>query len=151
MILSVFIRVNLWLNVLMSTEPEENATGTASLIVGPQDLASSISSDTGDDFPPVLATARMVALMEIAASRVLLPLLGQGELSVGVTVDITHTAPTPMGAEVTATARYAGREGKLFLFEVRAADRGGEVGRGWHKRAIVSNERLQSGAAKRVG
>ena len=132
-------------------ELEQNATGTATLIVGPQDLASSISSDTGDDFPPVLATARMIALMEIAASRVLLPLLGPGELSVGVTVDITHTAPTPMGAEVTATARYAGREGKLFLFEVSAADRGGKVGRGWHKRAIVSNERLQSGAAKRVG
>jgi len=132
-------------------ELEQDATGTATLVVGPQDLASSISNDTGDDFPPVLATARMVALMEIAASRVLVPLLAPGELSVGVTVDITHTAPTPLGAEVTATARYAGREGKLFLFEVSAADPGGEVGRGWHKRAIVSNERLQSGAAKRVG
>ena len=132
-------------------EPEQDTIGIATLVVGPQDLASSISNDTGDDFPPVLATARMVALMEIAASRVLVPLLGPGELSVGVTVDITHTAPTPIGAEVTATARYAGREGKLFLFEVSAADPGGEVGRGWHKRAIVSNERLQSGAAKRVG
>ena len=132
-------------------EPELNTTGTATLIVGPQHLASSISSETGDSFPPVFATARMVALMEVAASRVLIPLLGPGELSVGVTVDINHTAPTPLGAEVTATARYAGRDGKLFLFEVSCADKGGEVGRGWHKRAIVSNERLQSGAAKRVG
>src|ERR1041384_8287491 len=130
-------------------EPEENATGTATLVVGPHDLASSISSQSGDDFPPVLATARMVALMEIAASRVLVPMLGPGELSVGVTVDITHTAATPPGAQVTATARYAGREGKLFLFEVSVADPGGEVGRGWHKRAIVSSERLQSGAARR--
>src|SRR5215217_7731160 len=135
----------------MSNQLEVNATGAATLIVGPQDLASSISSETADSFPPVLATARMVALMEIAASRVLIPLLNPGELSVGVTVDINHTAPTPLGAEVTAKARYAGREGKLFLFEVSAADRGGEVGRGRHKRAIVSNERLQSGAAKRVG
>jgi len=132
-------------------EPEPNATGTATLIVGPQDLASSIASVTGDSFPPVFATARMIALMEVAASRVLVPLLGPGELSVGVTVDINHTAPTPLGAEVTATARFAGREGKLFLFEVSCADKGGEVGRGWHKRAIVSSERLQSGAAKRVG
>jgi len=132
-------------------EPELNATGTATLTVGPQDLASSISDETGDAFPQVLATARMVALMEIAASRVLKPLLGPGELSVGVTVDINHTAPTPLGAEITATARYAGREGKLFLFEISAADRGGEVGRGWHKRAIVSSERLRSGAAKRAG
>src|ERR1044072_2584459 len=131
-------------------EPEENSTGTATLVVGPHDLASSISNETGDAFPPVLATARMVALMEIAASRVLKPLLGPGELSVGVTVDITHTAPTPLSAQVTATARYAGREGKLFLFEVSVADRGGEVGRGWHKRAIVTSERLLAGAAKRV-
>jgi predicted thioesterase len=135
----------------MTNEPELNSTGTATLRVGPQDLASSISNETGDSFPPVLATARMVALMEVAASRVLKPLCGPGELSVGVTVDITHTAPTPSGAEVTATARYAGREGKLFLFEVSCADKGGEVGRGWHKRAIVSNERLQSSAAKRAG
>lgn len=135
----------------MSNEPQPEATGTATLIVGPQDLASSISIETGDSFPAVLATARMVALMEIAASRVLKPLCGPGELSVGVTVDITHTAPTPLGAEVTAAARYVGREGKLFLFEVSCADKGGQVGRGWHKRAIVSSERLQSGAAKRTG
>jgi predicted thioesterase len=135
----------------MSNEPEVNATGTATLIVGPQHLASSISGETGDSFPPVFATARMIALMEVAASRVLIPLLGPGELSVGVTVDINHTAPTPLGAEVKATARYAGREGKLFLFEISASDPGGEVGRGWHKRAIVSSERLQSGAARRVG
>lgn len=136
---------------MSNNEPELNATGTANLVVGPQDLASSISNQTGDEFPPVLATARMIALMEIAASRVLQPLLGPGELSVGVTVDVSHTAPTPLDAQVTATARYAGREGKLFLFEVSVADPGGEVGRGWHKRAIVSSERLQSGAAKRVG
>ena len=124
-------------------EPELNTIGTATLVVGPQDLASSISSRTRDEFPPVLATARMIALMEIAAGRVLQPLLGPGELSVGVTVDISHTAPTPPGAEVIATARYAGREGRLFLFEVSVADPGGEVGRGWHKRAIVSNEPFQ--------
>ena len=132
-------------------ELELNTTGTAELIVGPQDLASSISGETGDQFPDVLATARMVALMEIAGSRVLQPLLGPGELSVGVTVDIRHTAPTPPGVKVIANARYAGREGKLFLFEVTASDPGGEIGRGWHKRAIVTSERLQTGAARRVG
>lgn len=132
-------------------EPELNATATAELVVGPEDLASSLPVEMGDQFPAVLATARLVALMEIAAARVLKPLLEAGELSVGVTVDISHTAPTPPGAQVTTTARYAGREGKLFLFEVSATDPGGEIGRGWHKRAIVTSERLQSGAAKRIG
>lgn len=131
-------------------EPEINATATAQLVVGPEDLASSLPIEMGDQFPAVFATARMVALMEIAAARVLKPLLGPGELSVGVTVEVSHTAPTPAGAQVTTTARYAGREGKLFLFEVTASDPGGEIGRGWHKRAIVTGERLQSGAAKRI-
>ena len=135
----------------MPNEPELNATATAELVVGPNDLASSFPDEMGDQFPAVLATARMIALMEVAAARVLKPLLEPGELSVGVTVDITHTAPTPPGARVTTTARYTGREGKLFLFEVSASDPGGEIGRGWHKRAIVTSERLQTGAAKRVG
>jgi len=135
----------------MSNEPEMNATATAQWVVRSEDLASAVLAEMGDDFPRVFATARMIGLMEIAAARVLQPLLGPGELSVGVTVDVSHTAPTPEGAQVTATARYAGREGKLFLFEVSVSDPGGEVGRGWHKRAIVSAERLQNGAARRVG
>lgn len=130
-------------------EPEINATATAELVVGPNDLASSISSEHGDSFPAVLATARMVALMETAAARVMQPLLGPGELSVGVTVDVTHSAPTPPGVLVTATARYTGREGKLFVFEISAQDQGGEIGRGSHKRAIVETDRLQLAAAKR--
>lgn len=131
-------------------EPEINATATAELVVGPNDLASSISSEHGDQFPAVLATARMVALMETAAARVLQPLLGPGELSVGVTVDITHSAPTPAGALVIATARYTGREGKLFAFAISARDEAGEVGSGTHKRAVVETERLQRAAAKRA-
>ncbi len=135
----------------MSTEkePEIDATATAELIVGPVDLASSLSAVEGDSFPEVLATARMIALMETAAARVLQPLLGPGELSVGVTVDITHTAPTSPGARVVARARYTGREAKLFAFEISASDGGGEIGKGTHKRAIVETERLQRAAAKR--
>ena len=131
-------------------ELELNATGTAEILVGPEHLASALPIEMGDAFPKVFATARMIGLMEIAAARVLQPLLSSGELSVGVTVDITHNAPTPPGVTVTATARYAGREGKLFLFEISASDPGGEIGRGWHKRAIVASERLESAAAKRI-
>ena len=105
------------------TEPLLGTTETADLVVGPQDLASSLSMDRGDEFPAVLATARMIALMEIAGSRVLEPFLGPGELSVGVIVDVSHTAPTPPGALVIATARYTGREGKLFVFEAQQAIR----------------------------
>jgi predicted thioesterase len=91
----------------------------------------------------------MVALMELAAARVLRPHLRPGELSVGVTLDVVHTAATPPGATVSATARFLGREGKLFVFEVLATDDAGEIGRCKHKRAVVGTERLVAGAARR--
>ena len=130
-------------------DPEINATASAELFVSPADLASALSLEAGDSYPPVFSTSRMVALMEIAASRVLRPLLAPGEQSVGVTIDVAHTAAPPPGIKVTATARYLGREGKLFVFEVVARDRGGEIGRGTHKRAVVSAERLLAGADRR--
>lgn len=134
----------------MMLEPILNSTASAELVVTSNDLASALSPNPEDAFPAVLATARMVALMEIASARLLKPHLAEGELSVGVQVETTHTAPTPPGAQVTATARYVGREGKLFLFEVVACDSGGEIGRARHKRAVVNTQRLQNTAQRRA-
>lgn len=131
------------------TEPAVDSTASASLTVAPSDLADTLNLEPGDSFPAVFATSRMVALMEVAAARVLRPHLREGELSVGVTVDVVHTAATPPGATVTATARFVGKDGKLFLFEVSATDDAGEIGRGTHKRAVVAAERLVAGAARR--
>ncbi|HYI13115.1 MAG TPA: thioesterase [Thermoanaerobaculia bacterium] len=129
--------------------PEVDAVATVEILVTETDLASVLLYDAADRFPAVFSTSRMIALMEVAASRVLRPYLEGDELSVGVTVEILHTAATPVGARVTATARYVGQEGKLYLFEVMAADDAGEVGRGTHKRAVVSTSRLVAGAEKR--
>jgi len=128
---------------------EPGSSGIAELYVTDADLASALNLKPGDAFPPVLATARMIALMEIAGARVLQPLLQPGELSVGVTVDIVHTAATPKGVTVAAEAHFTGMEGKLYVFDVVARDPGGEIGRGKHKRAIVAAERIVAGANKR--
>jgi fluoroacetyl-CoA thioesterase len=131
-------------------EPEIGASAQAQLRIEAADMANALSADARDTFPPVFASSRMIALMEVASSRVLLPIVQPGELSVGVTVEVSHTAATPAGATVTATARYLGREGKLYVFEVAAFDSGGEIGRGTHKRAIIHGERLVAGAKRRV-
>lgn len=132
------------------SEPRIGATAAAELLVRRTDLASALRFEPGDAFPPVFATARMVALMEVAAARILAPHLAPGEFSVGVSVDATHTAATPEGAAVRAEARYLGREGKVHVFEVIASDAGGEVGRATHRRAVVSGERLVAGARRRL-
>lgn len=123
---------------------------TLSLRVETQDLASALSIENTDQFPPVLATSRMVAFMELAAARLMQPLLSQGELSVGVGVDIKHTAATLAGERITARADYLGMDGKLYRFRVSVSDDAGVAGDGLHTRAIVDTERLLAGAHKRV-
>ena len=126
-----------------------NATATAELIVADSDLASVLNGADGPVFPAVLSTPRMIALMELAAARLLSPLLQPGELSVGVSLEIVHSAPTSPGVPVTATARYVGRDGKQFVIKVTAADPAGEIGRGTHKRAIVAGQRICALATQR--
>jgi fluoroacetyl-CoA thioesterase len=131
-------------------ELSPGASGKASIVVGEGDLASVLSSPEGDAFPRVFSTSRMIALMEVAAARALRPLQAEGDMSVGVNLDVAHTAATPLGATVTATGKFLRMEGKVYVFEVVAEDPGGEIGRGLHRRAIVSRERLEAGAAKRM-
>ncbi|MCU1344618.1 MAG: thioesterase [Acidimicrobiia bacterium] len=118
--------------------------------VSQSDLASELALEDGDAFPAVLATARLVALMELTAARLIRPLLADGQLSVGVVVDITHTAPTPPGASVEVRATYDGLDGKLHRFTIEASDRGGPIGTCAHTRAIVDSAKVVERASKRV-
>ena len=128
-----------------------NAIATAELTVTESDLASALDPVECDvHFPAVLSTPRMIALMELASARLLVPLLGPGELSVGADLEIVHTAPTPTGVRVTATARYVGRDGNLFVIKVSASDSVGEIGCGTHRRAIISRARLAAAVARRL-
>jgi fluoroacetyl-CoA thioesterase len=120
-------------------------------VVHDGDTAAVLKPITGDDFPAVFATTRCIALLELAAGRLLKEECGPGQLSVGVVVDVKHTAPTPVGAWVEAEATYKGRNGKLYVFEVVARDPGGEVMRGRHERAVIDESRLLEGAKKRRG
>lgn len=121
----------------------------ASLVVESSDTARALALTSEDNFPEVFATSRMIALMEVAAARLMKPMLKEGELSVGVSLNVKHTAATPVGSKVTARATYLGPEGKLFKFKVETEDEGGPVGEGEHTRAIVLTERLVSGAERR--
>src|SRR5205085_8623 len=92
-------------------------------VVTEADLASRVATvgtgggPEGDRFPRVLGTARLIALMELAAARAMQPILGEEELSVGVGVRVEHNAPTPTGGTVRMSARYLGPEGKFHRFE----------------------------------
>jgi len=85
----------------------------------------------------------------LAAARAMRAALQPGQLSVGVSLNVKHTAATPVGVRVRAVATYERNDGKLFIFKVEAFDDAGPVGEGEHSRAIINTARLLEGAAKR--
>lgn len=115
------------------------------------DLASALPVSDEDRFPAVLATSRMIAFMELAAARLMAPLLAPGQLSVGVGVNITHLAATLGGETIRVRARFLGIDGKLYRFHVSIEDGGGVAGEGEHTRAVVDTGRLLASAEKRRG
>ncbi len=114
------------------------------------DSAKSLEMSADDSFPDVFATSRLVAFMEMAATRLMKPLLEPGQHSVGIEVSIKHTAATPIGGHVRTVATYLGPHGSLFRFKVEAFDDAGAIGNGVHTRAIINTTRLLVGAAKRA-
>ena len=115
--------------------------GQSQLVVGEEQTAGFVGSGRA----PVLATPIMVALMEAAAVACVEPLLAdQGAETLGVHLDVEHTAPTPIGLTVTATAKLAEVDGRKLVFDVEASDDAQVVGKGRHTRVIVDSERFRA-------
>lgn len=113
---------------------------TSQLVVADSDTAISVGS--GD--MPVLATPRMMALMENAAMLAVAVELHDGETTVGGHIESSHLAPTPVGATVTATATLKEIDGRKLHFDIEAWQGDTLIGRGTHLRFIVNRDRFMS-------
>lgn len=86
------------------------------MIVGAHDTAAALGS--GD--VSVLATPRLVALLEQATCNAIFGTVEPDHTSVGTAVDISHRRPSPIGTRVVAHARIESVEGMRVVFEVWA-------------------------------
>ena len=118
---------------------------TESISVAKANLASSLGSGLVD----VFATPMLVLLCEKAASNCILPYLQSGQASVGTHVDMSHSAATPEGMTVTATATVTAVDKRSVVFDIVAVDEVGEVGRGKHSRFVIDVEKFTAKAASR--
>lgn len=114
--------------------------GRAETVVVENNTAAAV----GSGLVPVFATPYMVALMENAASSSLVPYLEEGQGSVGVHLDVSHESATPIGMKVWAESEVTAVDGKQITFAVSAYDEAGLIGRGTHKRAIITVDRFLS-------
>jgi predicted thioesterase len=113
-------------------------TGSATLTVGEADTAIALGS--GD--VPVLATPRLVALLEEAAVASIAGDLGHGETSVGTRVSIDHLAASFVGASVIARAEVIEADGRAVSFRLTAHEGDRLVATGDHTRVVVDRSRF---------
>lgn len=119
-------------------------TGTAFTTVTGSNTAQTMKSGS----LPVFATPSMCALMEEAACAALVGCLDPGMSSVGISLAITHSAPTALGAQVTATAQLIGFEDRKLTFSVEACDEHGLIGKGRHERFIIDSQKFMAKLAE---
>ncbi|MBQ7226242.1 MAG: thioesterase family protein [Clostridia bacterium] len=113
---------------------------TVKIKVEENDTAASVGSGTLN----VLATPKMIALMEEAAYKCVGECLESGSTTVGTLMSAQHLSATPVGMEVTATATVIAVEGRKIEFKVEAYDEAGKIGEGTHERFIVFAEKFLS-------
>ena len=121
-------------------------TGTAEFVVGPEHTAPFVGSGR----IAVLATPVMINVIEAASLAAVEHLLPAGHQSLGIHLDVSHVAATPVGLRVTATAEVIGREGRTIKFRVEAHDEVETIGGGTHERVVVSVERFDERVQRKV-
>ena len=78
------------------------------------------------------------------------PHLDANEGSVGISINVTHTAATLPGQTVTAAAEIITVEGRKITIKVTAHDGLDKIGEGTHIRAIVPWDRFKAGVAAKA-
>ncbi len=120
--------------------------GTAEMVVEAADCAAAMGSGSLQ----VLATPRMIALMERAACAAVEAGLQPGQTTVGVHLDVEHIAATPIGANVTARALLERVEGRTLHLTLSAQDERETIGRGSHRRVVVDSIRFMEKVGKKA-
>jgi fluoroacetyl-CoA thioesterase len=113
-------------------------TAKIDLTVTSDDTAQAVRS--GD--VPVLATPRIVALVEEAAVAAVAGHLDDGETTVSMRVQLDHLAPSAVGSTVTASAKLEKVEGRRLKFSVSVNDARGLVAAGKVTRVVVERDRF---------
>ena len=101
--------------------------------------------------PAVFATGFLVGFVEWACIQAVNPHLDwPAEMTLGTHIDVSHTAATPPGLDVTAKVKLTRVEGRRLVFEVSVSDGVDSVCTGTHERCVVDAEKFKSGVARKA-
>jgi predicted thioesterase len=95
---------------------------------------------SGDE--KVLGTPWMISFMERVSNRLVAAHLPEGQMSVGVHVDVKHLAATPIKAEIRVRAEVLEVVKNRVKMSIQAWDSQDKIGEGTHLRAVVDKDRF---------
>ncbi len=98
----------------------------------------------------VFSTPSMTLLIEMAAQKVVTPHLKPNEGQVGVSVNIRHLAPTPIGRKVRAEAELVGIDRRKLTFRVKVFDDVEQVGEAEHERFVIDVDKYIERLKKKI-
>jgi predicted thioesterase len=104
---------------------------------------------SGDE--KVLGTPWMISFMERVSNRLIAVQLPEGQISVGMHVDVRHLAATPIQVEIRVRAEVLKVIKNRVKLSVEAWDCQDKIGEGVHLRAVVDKARFMANVlAKRI-
>jgi fluoroacetyl-CoA thioesterase len=100
------------------------------------------SAAAGTSDVAMLATPSIILFAEQATWAALEGRLDKGTSAVEHRVEISHLAPTPVGAKVKAEAVLEAIEGRRLVFRISVSDERGLVAAGRFTRVLVSKQQF---------
>jgi len=98
----------------------------------------------------VFSTPSMCLFAEMAAAKLVTPHLKPGQGQVGLSVNIRHMAPTPMGKQVRAEVELTAVDRRKLTFMIRIYDDIEQVGEVVHERFIIDIDKYTERLKKKI-
>ena len=104
----------------------------------------------GGKMPEVLATGFLVGLMEFACIKFINPHIEwPRQQTVGIQINLSHTAAAPPGFTVTIKGRLEKMDGRKLSFVLDASDGVDSIGQATHERFIIDAEKFNASVARK--
>ena len=98
----------------------------------------------------VFSTPSMTLFVEMASQQLAAPHLKPGQGQVGLSVNIRHLAPTPIGKKVRAEVELTGIDRRRLTFKVKVYDDVEQVGEAEHERFVIDEDKYIERLKKKI-
>jgi len=129
----------------MSRPIAVGATREITCATGPEHTAQCFYRN----LPNVFATPFLGGFMERVSAELINEHLDPGEQSVGISMDLKHSAATPLGMKVRVKTEVVVVDGAKLTFKLEAWDEVEKIGEATHERFIIKADKFNARIAKK--